>query len=785
MRVYYDYLNDVDFLKQVAGFHISEYYVLITVLDWSENAIQEIQGRVISGSFNIDGQSSLRRTANFSMMADKMISNLDNIENLISINKKINVQIGYENMTKKYQDYPILWFPLGVYVISSVSISHSDSGLLVSIQGQDKMCLLNGDCGGTFPASVVFDSYETLGDEGEWVIQRPTIYQIIRELVNHFGGQQLNKIVISDLDTRVKQVMKWTGSSPLYFLKSGTQYYMTTAAADYQEHLQEGWKDIDGSPFEYGTDVGFIFTDFSYPGELIANAGQSVVTILEKIKSVLGNYEFFYDVNGNFIFQQIKNFLNNSQSKYIIDALNNNQLVPDYLSSAFPSGQAYLLDASKGRSIFEFNDSNLVSSYNNNPQYSMIKNDFIVWGVRKNLDGIQIPIRYHLAIDSKPKPGNTYYAVQYTDPDDGIDKWHTPIKFSSIEKFPRQGAAGVFYMDQSSEIIYKWDAVEDIYQYVPIDASLSRVTTNDWRSELYFQGVTAEPYGTESNFYYTELLNEWPKLFDIEPDYYLDGSVAYQNVYVCTSNQFNEILSVEGRYYYNIDTKTIYYCKESGREFDEDHFVAQDMIDIDISSSDIWSGNTIDFHYKTGWQNHSALKQEVIKNPTQIDYYLDFIDTSSKFAEFKVNNIGRRTKVLDEGESVNCIFEPWIPDVILIGIGTSQKSTSDMEKLRQECRARGQDWYQVSDDIYSRLAIGGTMNSGYQVIRQVLHQNTSYNETISIQTLPLYHLEPNTRITVNDNDSNIYGDYMINSLSFSLDNSSSLTINASRALERI
>jgi hypothetical protein len=36
---------------------------------------------------------------------------------------------------------------------------------------------------------------------------------------------------------------------------------------------------------------------------LIANAGETVVSILEKIKNILGNYEYFYDIDGNFVFQ--------------------------------------------------------------------------------------------------------------------------------------------------------------------------------------------------------------------------------------------------------------------------------------------------------------------------------------------------------------------------------------------------------------------------------------------------------------------------------------------------
>ena len=65
--------------------------------------------------------------------------------------------------------------------------------------------------------------------------------------------------------------------------------------------------------YEYGDDVGFIFTDFTYPNELIENAGSSVVTV-DKIKGVLPNYEYFYDIYGNFIWQEIKNYLNTTQA---------------------------------------------------------------------------------------------------------------------------------------------------------------------------------------------------------------------------------------------------------------------------------------------------------------------------------------------------------------------------------------------------------------------------------------------------------------------------------------
>jgi len=51
-----------------------------------------------------------------------------------------------------------------------------------------------------------------------------------------------------------------------------------------------------------GEDVGYKLTDFTYPGELILKPGDTVVTLLNKIKETLGNFEYYYDVWGHFIF---------------------------------------------------------------------------------------------------------------------------------------------------------------------------------------------------------------------------------------------------------------------------------------------------------------------------------------------------------------------------------------------------------------------------------------------------------------------------------------------------
>ena len=591
------------------------------------------------------------------------------LNNIISLNKKCRIEIGIENPTKEYKDYPIIWYPQGTYVMINPNLSHSTSGTTISLTLKDKMVLLNGEIGGVIPASTQFDQYDTIDEIGNWVVEKPTIYQIIYEAVNHFGGEDINKIIISDLDTRIKMVMKWRGSTPLYIIHENGQHLMSTNFADAQGKEYQ--------LFEYGEDVGYIYTDFTYPDELIANPGDSVCTILDKIKNLLGNYEYFYDVDGNFHFQEIKNFLNTTQAKVEIDKITKDDYIVD----------------TRGKTVYNFDDSLLVTAFNNTPQWSMIKNDYVVWGIRKNANGNDIPIRYHLAIDNKPKIGNEYNVFFYTDPDDNLTKAKVPIKFESSEKlFKTKGAAGNFYIidnpeDENNGKIYKWlDG-----QYHLIDIGLTSINTKDWRTELYLSGSETEPLAIKSNYYYTELLNEWPKLYDTQ----------------------------KGEFF-----------------------------------------------------------EEVLKQPSDIDFFLDFIDSNAAISAFSVDNIGRRTITISDN-SINCIFRPEIPDYIIIQLGQD-----DTDDKRREAEDRNQQYIQVDTSVYDMLIQGGSKNSAYEKVRELLYQHTSYNESITIQSVPIYHLEPNTRVGVRDIESNIYGDYMMSTISIPLDVSGTMSISATRALER-
>jgi len=409
----------------------------------------------------------MRRTGNLSMIADEYENDLTDTKHLLSINKKVEVLIGFINTTDEYTEYNMLWFPQGVYVIISPNISHSNNGVDISLTLHDKMALLNGECGGVLPASVVFNEVEDIDENGDIQITQPTIYQIIQELVNHFGGEQLGKIIISDIDSKIKKVMKWTGSTPLYLYQEPTGGTIYNSFSTNYNELAERQAQGHGviKEFSYGQDIGYILTDFVYPGELIGNAGDTIVTILDQIKNTLGNYEYFYDINGNFIFQKIKNYLNTSYSVFLINEMNANN---------------YLVNYANGKSVYTFENGNIIQSYSNSPQYQQIKNDFLVWGKRTSIDGKDIPIRYHLAIDKKPEVGNTYKVFFFMDPDDGIIKAKKPVNFSSKTYFPEKGEIGIYYYAEDTGIIYKW--ANDVQTYEQTPYTIETIKATDYRT---------------------------------------------------------------------------------------------------------------------------------------------------------------------------------------------------------------------------------------------------------------------------------------------------------------
>ena len=421
MRKQYPYLEDAyyenaiiatkkrNFLSKLNDLVIQKQYVRITLLNWEEEPLKEISGQITSGSITKDGSSAMRTTGNMTATFSAGDYDVESAQMDFALNKKIYIEIGLRNDTDEYPEYPILWFPQGVFFIGSFSITSTTGGVNISLSLKDKMAGLNGDVGGKFSSTTILDTVDDIDDEGNYSSQKVLLYDLIMELVNHFGGEPLNNIVIEDVDLQIKRIMKWNGDTPLYIWEttgiddsetsgsgSGTEIMDgTTTAKSFTvttDQPQEGTAYYRA--YDVGADVGYILDDFYYTSDLTAAPGDSVVTILDKIKSYLGNYEYFYDIYGIFHFREIKNYLNTTQTKTLLKDM---------------SKHDYLVETTTSKSSFSFSDNSNLVSITCTPQYDSIKNDFVIQGKRQSTSEATYPVMYHLAIDNKPTTGAVSY----------------------------------------------------------------------------------------------------------------------------------------------------------------------------------------------------------------------------------------------------------------------------------------------------------------------------------------------------------------------------------------
>lgn len=687
MRKRYPYLQDSyienenealerrNFLSKIDSFVNQKRYVKITLLNWQEEPLKEIEGVITGGSMTLDGSSAVRRTCTMTTAVDATSYDIEDADEDFAIDKKIYLEIGIVNYTKEYPEYPVLWFPQGVFFIKNFGCnSSSSSAVNINLTLTDKMAMLNGDVGGKLPAATIFDTEITQTETGESSKVKVPVYRIIQEAVNHFGGEDLNNIVIEDVPLRIKRIMQWAGDTPLYLVSNGG-----TAESGTLSYIPQMEKPTSGAYLQInnGDDAGYVYDDFTYPGELTLNAGDTVCGLLDKIKSLLGNYEYFYDVYGVFHFQEIKNYLNTTQATTLLDDMNYNN---------------YLVETAIPKTVYTFSSNTNLISINAAPQYNNIKNDYVIQGLRKSTStDISYPVRYHLVIDTKPMVGQRYNnLLVYVELETDIHKMVVP---QVVAELPEIGEFNTVYRQGDKAFVWDDDTWKEVEVIKYFDTTNPYVT-KDWRTQLYVQGLIAERLGTDVGYYYAELKEFWPQIYD----------VAEQKFW---------------------------------GEKEEEPVQLQALCD----------GN----------------------------FYLDFIDSSGPLGKYSISAIGRRQQVVVD-EDINCLFEPEIPNIVFLNLDLADTDPDEFDDLKAECMASGQPYAQTRGEVFNAFMTGGYHNSAWDRVTLELYSHTTYQKTLSLTALPVYYLEPNVRVYINDEATQTKGDYMIQSISIPLNIGSVMSV---------
>ena len=451
------YLTDLEFLEALHSMKHEIVYCRIQILNpydgWYDGMY--IEGEVTGGNINISKQSAMRRTGSLSMVASNNSKNITKADNLISINKRIKVEQGLRNLINP--NYPdICWFNLGHYVITGASIAHNVSNVSISLNLKDYMALLNGECGGKIQDPTTHSPI--LLDDGSK--EYPLLRDLAKTVVETYGGIKVKDEYI-EIPATITNSVRWIDQKPGFLKKTGSinnkNFYSLLLTQP------EG----ESEEISYNETIGYQIVPFTTleREDITTGAGGVVTEVLDKIKAMLGYYEYYFDTDGEFHFAPVDDGALRGSEKLNLSEAINDKYLKQYDENRIPS--------------IRFTDANLIASYNNQPQYNQIKNDIVVWGTRG--DNKAMALRYHLIIDKKPIYDNPF----------------TGISFNTDEYDVKR-------------------AYKDVANTAPIEVK-------DWRQGLYLDYIIN---GNEQPFS-KELVEELPKIMDVESgEFYAAGSDA-------------------------------------------------------------------------------------------------------------------------------------------------------------------------------------------------------------------------------------------------------------------
>jgi hypothetical protein len=814
-------LYDKEFLLKLDKSKNKTIYARVTALQFNESPVEQIEGRVTGGSINLDGASALRRTCSLTIVAQEF----NYSDYYWGLNTKFKLEIGVQNnVDPTYPD--IIWFNQGIYLITSFNTSRSTNNFSISINGKDKMCLLNGEVSGSLEASIDFGSIEEENADGIWTIRKIPIPEIIRNAVHTYAGEPYWNIIINDLDTYGLELLEYRYDIPMYlyrnpatnifdnviienntsvfYLKNNGSYTpIKLKELDYN-HLDLLVNSLTGSPnpqwvydktttppngnhpgvekigndymvpyvfakVSYGETAGYRTTDLIYPDDLISGIGETLTSILDKIKNMLAEFEYFYDVDGRFVFQKKKSFINTMWTPTSRDENGNEQVMESLMLS---SANAYT-----------FSGGELITTFNNNPNLLNMRNDYSVWGARTGASGASIPIHMRYAIDNKPKQ----YTTIFVDDNDA-----QLIAYNKKYGTALKGQLSVTYSIEEydwREIIYRM--AEDYYKYNTFD---------DFELRLINANPTVFPTGqTGYESYYIDIQGFWRQLYYPHLDLdIIDVQAQIDEINGSSDKSIeyweNRIKSLEARI--SVLAKKLADGSISDAEYseyvDKRNNLLQARNKVGLLENKFeklseklasYQNDIVNYYYYNYDENGEVVSnyegskrwwnRDVFESPETINFWFDFLDTPGELQQFNVQTVGARSKAIND-TAIKSIYFRETPTVIFTDNITEDKWLS------------GYKYIQIpSANMDSMFSISAQGKSAKDKLDEMLYLYGYCIESATINAIPIYYLEPNCRVYIHDDETGLDGDYIVSKITLPLTYNGTMSLTATKAAESL
>ncbi len=202
------------------------------------------------------------------------------------------------------------------------------------------------------------------------------------------------------------------------------------------------------------------------------------------------------------------------------------------------------------------------------------------------------------------------------------------------------------------------------------------------------------------------------------------------------------------------------------------------------SSSDVFSIDIKNFLADDNMTFIGPWNKDIVGNPSSLLFWFDFFDAESfGLGQFSVPAIGARPKN-ENNDSIRALIYKDVPDVVFIA-----------QDIYDEYEAAGRLLpgydYLILNDVLSQYIEEGKIRistrsiTAQEKIDDLLYNYAYCNETITITSVPIYYLEPNTIISARDEKRMVHGYYIINKITLPLDYKGTMNITAIKVPERV
>lgn len=165
--------------------------------------------------------------------------------------------------------------------------------------------------------------------------------------------------------------------------------------------------------------------------------------------------------------------------------------------------------------------------------------------------------------------------------------------------------------------------------------------------------------------------------------------------------------------------------------------------------------------------------RNMFEHPELLNFWFDFLDTEGELSSFNVQTVGSRSKAVNDS-NIKSIYFRRTPAVIFT------------KNLNTERMLAGYRYIQVPENMVEQMfSISAQGKSAKDRLDELLYQHSYCIESVSITTIPIYYLEPNTRINIYDEETNINGDYVVSKITLPLTYNGTMSITATKAATQV